>query len=175
MRRGDILRLKQQWADLPVGTTFVVEDARYKIDGVLKNVMYFAMRAFTQKDMRTVTSAKVRVTGGAANEEDVDTYITLQDMDDVTYFSDCCEVTGRDDTMNRTPIWVTLIISAILVTAIAYPVVMHLSGVTDAVTVTTRDGTRLSAHGKPPPRFGPVQSGPRLVRRTPVNTFRPFI
>ena len=168
MRRGDMLTLRRPWADLPTGATFVVEDAKYQVDGALRNVLMGALRAFTQTELRTVSSVKVRVTGGVTHGSDVGTYITLTDADDVAFFADRCEITGRDDSLQRVPMWLTLIVVILFVAAVAYPIVMHASGMTAAATVRTDDGVRTSLGGVRAPRFG-VRNRPRNPGRSAAS------
>ena len=161
MRRGDLLRLDRAWADLAVGTEFVIEDARYRVDGVLYRFLNMAMRAIANSDLRTLVAVRVKITQSASHTE-VGTYFTLSDADDVAFFTDRCHVIGRDESMSRVPMWITLLLTLAVLGAILYPILFPRPAFAM--------GSAVTSSGARPPRFRHTDAArPRPVIPSPTS------
>lgn len=165
MRRGDLVRVKAPWRGFDPGDTFVVEDAQHQLSGALNVAMNLASRLFSEKDMRTVTSVRLRCTACAAHPDEVGTFLSLLDADDVAYLLTCVEVVGRDPDMDTVPTWLTLLLVMLVVGGLGYMLAVHLMGDRDdGGAMTTFSGTAA-------PRFANRRGRVRRILPTRANFF----
>lgn len=156
MRRGDLLRVKAPWRGFDPGDTFVVEDAKHQLSGAINIAMHFASRLFTEQDIRTVTSVRLRCTSCAAHPDGAGSYISLLDADDVAYLIACVDITGRDPEMDTVPAWLTLLLVLLVLGGLGYMIVVHM-------TSEPERGGELTSFSGATPRFGGRRSRVRRI------------